>query len=64
MTTDYFDDDETCWNCHGEGGWHECGEDTCCCIDPEEITEYCPECDGTGRIVVKRGDEDQEEPEA
>jgi hypothetical protein len=39
---------ETCWQCYGEGGFHDCGEDTCCCLDKEEITEDCEECDGDG----------------
>ena len=39
---------ESCWQCHGEGGFHECGEDTCCCLDKEEITVDCEECHGEG----------------
>jgi DnaJ-class molecular chaperone len=45
-------DTEECWQCHGEGGWHDCGEDVCCCLDKEEITERCPECNGTGRTII------------
>ena len=45
---DYGDDGVQCWYCHGEGGFHDCGEDCCCCADPEEITDVCPECDGEG----------------
>jgi hypothetical protein len=41
-----------CWHCHGEGGFHDCGEDCCCCLDKEEITEDCGECDGRGRLPV------------
>lgn len=37
-----------CWSCHGEGGWHDCGEDCCPCLDKEEITVDCDECDGEG----------------
>ncbi len=40
------EDDEACWRCHGEGGFHDCGEDTCCCLDQDEITDICPECHG------------------
>ncbi len=40
---------ESCWHCHGAGGWHDCGEDCCPCARPE-INETCPECDGTGWI--------------
>jgi hypothetical protein len=42
-------DSEQCWYCHGEGGFHDCGEDCCPCLDKDEITEDCCECDGTGR---------------
>ncbi len=45
---DPVDDGDSCWHCLGEGGFHECGEDCCCCADPDEITETCPECGGTG----------------
>ncbi len=50
-----FDDEpddnyEDCWACHGEGGFHDCGEDCCCCLDKDEITETCQECGGTGRL--------------
>lgn len=41
---------ETCWSCHGSGGFHNCGEDTCCCIDPDEITEFCNICHGDGML--------------
>lgn len=37
-----------CWSCLGEGGFHDCGDDTCCCLDKDEITEDCPECNGVG----------------
>lgn len=37
-----------CEQCGGEGvDGHDCGEDTCCCLDPEEDAE-CHMCDGTG----------------
>ena len=50
---DDLDDDEVyCWLCHGDGGYHDCGEDTCCCLDPddEESDDWycCEECGGTG----------------
>lgn len=50
---DDFDDDderaerETCWSCFGEGGYHDCGEDTCCCLDKGN-NNVCEECGGTG----------------
>lgn len=42
-------DDEECYRCHGEGGWHDCAEDCCCCLRPSENV-VCPECNGTGRL--------------
>lgn len=38
-----------CWQCGGEGygdDFHDCGEDCCCCLDPEP--GECPECNGAG----------------
>jgi hypothetical protein len=40
----------SCWECFGEGGWHDCGEDCCCCLDPE-INEWCPTCGGDGEYL-------------
>jgi hypothetical protein len=49
---DYGDEDDGCWRCHGYGGWHDCGEDSCCCgANAELINEdwvWCPECRGKG----------------
>lgn len=47
------DDGECCWHCHGEGGWHDCGEDCCPCLyhdgEPEDQDWFiCPECNGRG----------------
>lgn len=37
-----------CDQCSGEGYWgYDCGEDTCCCLDPED-NEECEQCDGEG----------------
>jgi hypothetical protein len=37
-----------CWACGGEGAVeHDCGEDTCCCIDPKPNV-ICDVCDGDG----------------
>ena len=41
----------SCWNCGGEGGFHDCGEDCCCCLDKDEITEDCTECNGDGSYL-------------
>lgn len=39
---------EECSNCGGDGlVGHDCGEDTCCCMDPEENV-VCDICDGEG----------------
>lgn len=45
-----YDEDTCCDRCLGEGYFHDCGEDTCCCADPEG-TELvtCPDCGGSGR---------------
>ena len=48
------DEDRTCQRCGGDGGFHDCGEDTCCCDpassgdleDPDWVV--CPSCGGTG----------------
>lgn len=51
---DYYDDGdapECCWACHGEGYYHDCGDDTCCCAHPEEDDLYpCEECGGAGEL--------------
>ena len=37
-----------CEQCDGDGVYgHHCGEDCCCCLDPEE-NEPCDLCDGRG----------------
>lgn len=66
MTDSYPDDDqgfhccgvcgaymdrETCWQCGGEGGHHDCGEDCCCCLHPENNVT-CEECHGDGTYLV------------
>lgn len=53
---DYYDDDEACWQCGGEGGWNSCMEDTCCAIGGEEgctdplCWRKCDICRGAGFI--------------
>ena len=39
-----------CWCCDGEGGYHNCGEDCCCCADAERNV-HCEVCDGAGVII-------------
>lgn len=37
-----------CEQCGGEGVFgHDCGEDTCCCLNPEDDAP-CSMCDGEG----------------
>lgn len=37
-----------CWECDGEGvSGHDCGEDCCCCLYPEDNVT-CNICDGDG----------------
>jgi hypothetical protein len=48
---DYIDADDTCQRCDGDGGYHDCGEDTCCCAlgdDPDPDWVTCEDCGGTG----------------
>lgn len=43
---------ETCENCGGEGtDGHECGEDCCACLHPEDNVP-CDICDGEGGWLV------------
>jgi hypothetical protein len=42
---------EQCWQCHGEGGFHDCGEDCCPCLEPD-LNETCEECGGRGGYLV------------
>jgi len=46
-----------CWNC-SEGfidGECTCGDDTCCCLEPEP--PMCSECHGTGYLIVSETDD-------
>lgn len=46
---------EDCDACGGEGVCgHECGEDTCCCLDPEE-NMACDWCGGRGWFRICLG---------
>lgn len=44
---------EDCWNCEDGFSGHDCGEDCCCCIDPEENV-VCDICRGEGGFFVCR----------
>lgn len=41
-----------CWYCDGAGGWHECMDDCCACLDPDEITITCSVCNGKGYLEI------------
>jgi hypothetical protein len=42
----------SCSQCGGDGvDGHDCGEDTCCCLDPED-NESCDICNGEGGWMV------------
>lgn len=44
-----MDDEGDCPDCAGSGEVHDCGEDTCCCADPEtQDMVTCETCGGTG----------------
>lgn len=50
---DGYEDDEPelCWACGGDGWYHDCGDDTCCCAHPDEDDCYpCEHCGGTGAM--------------
>ena len=41
-----------CWNCGGEGfSHHDCGEDCCFCLQPEDNV-VCDICEGEGGYLV------------
>jgi hypothetical protein len=43
---------ERCYQCGGEGlDGHDCGEDVCCCLEPED-NEACDVCRGEGGWYV------------
>ena len=47
---------DPCEQCGGDGvDGHECGEDTCCCLDPED-NEPCDFCCGRGSFNRCLGD--------
>lgn len=40
---------EDCYDCAGDGAVHDCGEDCCCCADPDgDLNEDCDTCGGKG----------------
>lgn len=57
---DADDDDDTCWQCFGDGGWSSCFEDCCPYEGGEEMCDdptcwrKCDICGGQG--VLNDGD--------
>lgn len=45
---------EDCDHCDDGSSHHDCGDDTCCCLDPYPNVE-CEWCDGTGGFYVCGG---------
>jgi hypothetical protein len=47
---------ESCWQCGGEGGWHDCGEDCCACLEPDDqagdFWHTCDVCEGSGEVAA------------
>jgi hypothetical protein len=40
-----------CDHCWGEGYYHDCGDDTCCCLHPDIDDLWpCENCNGTGYL--------------
>ena len=42
---------EDCWNCEDGYSHHDCGEDTCCCLEPWPNVK-CDICNGEGGWFV------------
>lgn len=46
----------SCPYCMGSGWYHDCGEDSCCCADPDDpcgpYAFDCEECDGLGELPI------------
>ena len=40
-----------CWNCDEGCSYHDCGEDSCCCLDPIDNMR-CDVCYGRGGFLV------------
>lgn len=48
---DDFEEEDSCWYCLGDGYYHDCGDDTCCCLEPDFCCQIpCPECNPEGEI--------------
>lgn len=45
----YTNEEQDCWKCGGDGYIpHDCFEDTCCCLDPDD--DICDICNGEGVV--------------
>ena len=58
--SDVDDGDRSCGACGGEGRWHDCGEDACCCAEPLDDNIECAVCEGSG--CVGSGDSYDDQP--
>ena len=51
-------DRELCEQCDGYGlSGHDCGEDCCCCLDPDEDNMPCDMCGGDGGWWICENDQ-------
>jgi hypothetical protein len=50
---------EDCYNCVDGYSDHDCGDDTCCCLNPKDNVR-CDICDGEGGWVVCIGGCDEQ----
>lgn len=60
---DYMEEDgriwRECWDCGGEGvTHHDCGEDTCCCLNPVDNVR-CETCNGDGGWYLSDSPDDE-----
>ena len=42
----------SCCFCGGKGSYHDCMDDCCVCLDPDEPTHSCDTCDGVGTWLL------------
>lgn len=51
-----------CWNCEDGYSGHDCGDDCCCCLDPEDNVR-CDICNGKSGWLICRSCYPSEEAE-
>ena len=59
MKNEHINEDWTeCWNCFGYiFTHHDCGEDTCCCLEPEDNV-LCDVCHGHGGWGISESEQE------